>query len=130
MTSQADVQHGQPQAGTMLGQAAIAVDGEFSLADSAEELSLHMAEKTEDKHHAERKVRGDAPLQTISTEAILAYMAQTHDADGQAKLTELARHLLSGKGDPPVTDGVNLMYLSSDPNASVRGLWNNLDIAP
>ncbi|MGY6268539.1 type III secretion system gatekeeper subunit SctW [Achromobacter denitrificans] len=100
MASQADVQHGQPQAGTMLGQAAITVDGEFSLADSAEELSLHMAEKTEDKHHAERKVRGDAPLQTISTEAILAYLAETHDADAQEKLIELARHLLSGKADP------------------------------
>ncbi|QVQ24869.1 type III secretion system gatekeeper subunit SctW [Achromobacter deleyi] len=99
-TSHADVQHGQQQVGTMLGQTAVAVAGEFSLADSAEELSLHMAEKTEDKHHAERKMRGDAPLQMLSTEAILAYLAGTHDADAQEKLVELARFLLSGKGDP------------------------------
>jgi len=99
-TSHADVQHGQQQVGTMLGQATVAVAGEFSLADSAEELSLHMAEKTEDKHHSERKMRGDAPLQTLSTEAILAYLAGTHDADAQEKLVELARFLLGGKGDP------------------------------
>ncbi|SEJ51239.1 type III secretion system gatekeeper subunit SctW [Achromobacter sp. NFACC18-2] len=84
----------------MLGQTAVAVAGEFSLADSAEELSLHMAEKTEDKHHSERKMRGEAPLQLMSTEAILAYMAETHDADAQEKLIELARSLLDGKGDP------------------------------
>jgi len=99
-TSHADVSHGQQQVGTMLGQAAVAVDGEFSLADSAEELSLHMAEKTEDKHHSERKMRGEAPLQLMSAEAILAYMAETHDADAQEKLVELARFLLGGKGDP------------------------------
>jgi type III secretion protein W len=99
-TSHADIQHGQQQVGTMLGQAAVAVDGEVSLADSAEELSLHMAEKTEDKHHAERKIGRDAPLQLLSAEAIVAYLAESHDADAQEKLIELARHLLAGRADP------------------------------
>ncbi|MFY2609664.1 type III secretion system gatekeeper subunit SctW [Achromobacter ruhlandii] len=99
-TSHADIQHGQQQVGTMLGQAAVAVDGEVSLADSAEELSLHMAEKTEDKHHAERKIGRDAPLQLLSAEAIVAYLAESHDADAQEKLIELARHLLAGGADP------------------------------
>ncbi|CAB3905437.1 type III secretion system gatekeeper subunit SctW [Achromobacter dolens] len=99
-TSHADIQHGQQQVGTMLGQAATAVDGEVSLADSAEELSLHMAEKTEDKHHAERKIGRDAPLQMLSAEAIVAYLAESHDADAQEKLIELARHLLAGQADP------------------------------
>ena len=99
-TSQAAPQNGQQQVGTMLGQAATAVDGEVSLADSAEELSLHMAEKTEDKHHAERKIGRDAPLQMLSAEAIVAYLAESHDADAQEKLIELARHLLAGQADP------------------------------
>ncbi|WP_063569699.1 type III secretion system gatekeeper subunit SctW [Achromobacter ruhlandii] len=99
-TSHADIQHGQQQVGTMLGQAAVAVDGEVSLADSAEELSLHMAEKTEDKHHAERKIGRDAPLQLLSAEAIVAYLAESHDADAQEKLIELARHLQAGGADP------------------------------
>lgn len=99
-TSHADIQHGQQQVGTMLGQAAMAVDGEISLADSAEELSLHMAEKTEDKHHAERKIGHDAPLQLLGAEAIVAYLAESHDADAQEKLIELARHLLAGHADP------------------------------
>lgn len=99
-TSHADLQNGQQQVGTMLGQAAMTVDGEISLADSAEELSLHMAEKTEDKHHAERKIGRDAPLQLLSAEAIVAYLAESHDADAQEKLIELARHLLAGGADP------------------------------
>ncbi|WP_241074284.1 type III secretion system gatekeeper subunit SctW [Achromobacter insuavis] len=99
-TSHADRQNGQQQVGTMLGQAAMTVDGEISLADSAEELSLHMAEKTEDKHHAERKIGRDAPLQLLSAEAIVAYLAESHDADAQEKLIELARHLLAGGADP------------------------------
>ncbi|CAB3666175.1 MAG: type III secretion system gatekeeper subunit SctW [Achromobacter pulmonis] len=99
-TSHADSQHGQQQVGTMLGQAAMAVEGEVSLADAAEELSLHMAEKTEDKHHAERKIGREAPLQLLSTEAIVAYLAESHDADAQEKLIELARHLLAGRADP------------------------------
>ena len=99
-TSQAAPQNGQQQVGTMLGQTATAVDGEVSLADSAEELSLHMAEKTEDKHHAERKIGRDAPLQMLSAEAIVAYLAESHDADAQEKLIELARHLLAGQADP------------------------------
>lgn len=99
-TSHADIQHGQQQVGTMLGQAVVTVEGEISLADSAEELSLHMAEKTEDKHHAERRIGRDSTQQLLGAEAIMAYLAESHDADAQEKLVELARHLLTGQADP------------------------------
>ena len=90
----------EQQVGMVAGEAAVLADGEFSLADSAEEITLHMADRAEAKHHAERKVRGEAPLAVIASEAILAYMAQTHDGDAQAKLAELTRHLLLGQADP------------------------------
>ncbi len=98
-TQQTDKNSGPP-VGNMLGQATVEVEGTVSLADSAEEISLHMAEKTEQKHHAERKVRNDAPLALLTAESILAYMAQTRDGDAQEKLNELTRQLLSRQADP------------------------------
>lgn len=91
---------GEPQVGTMLGQATVQVEGAVSLADSAEEISLHMAEKTEQKHHAERHVRKDAPLALLSAESILAYMAQSHDGEAQEKLNEFTRQILSRQASP------------------------------
>ena len=90
----------QSQIGTLLGEAAVLVDGEFSLADGAEELSLHMAEKTEDKHHAERKVRADRPMELMQPAAILEALDQNHDPDAQEKLHELCKKLLSGQASP------------------------------
>lgn len=83
----------------MAGSGSIVTDGEFSLVDSAEEITLHMAHKVEDKLHAERKVRGERPLIEISTEDILDYLAQSHEDDAQAKLEELASHILSGRAE-------------------------------
>ncbi|QEI09504.1 YopN family type III secretion system gatekeeper subunit [Pigmentiphaga aceris] len=88
------------QAGLALGEAVVHVEGEFSLADSAEELSLHMAEKTEEKTHAERTVKSDRPLQVLDAAEIEDLLDETHDADAQAKLSELTKHLLEGKGNP------------------------------
>jgi type III secretion protein W len=99
-SSHAGIQYGQQQAGTMLGQAAVLAPGEVSLADAAEEMGLHMASKAEDKHHAQRKVRRDSPLQQLGTEAVLAYLADAHDAEGQQTLDALAQQLLPGGVDP------------------------------
>ncbi len=84
------------QAGTLLGDAAVHVDGEFSLTDAAEELSLHMAEKTEEKTHAERKVKAERPMQVMDTAEIEELLDETHDVEAQAKLDQLGRALLSG----------------------------------
>jgi type III secretion protein W len=88
------------QAGMAMGETAVRVSGEFSLADSAEELSLHMAEKTESKTHAERTVKADRPVQVMDMDQIEELLDQTHDADANAKLGELTKKLLDGKGNP------------------------------
>lgn len=84
----------------MLGEKAITVPGGVSLANAAEELSLHMAEKAEDKHHAERKIKGERPAELLRTDEIVELLEQTHDPDAQEKLTELVKHLLSGQASP------------------------------
>ena len=99
-TPHAGADGSQARTGTMLGEKAVALPGEVSLTDAAEELSLHMAEKTEDKHHAERKVKAERPLELMEAGEIVDLIDETHDADGQAKLIELAKHLLSGQGSP------------------------------
>lgn len=73
--------------------------GEFSLTDSAEEITLHMAHRVEDKLHSERKIRGERPLINIEIETLLSYLDQAREDDAQARLEELASHILSGKGD-------------------------------
>ena len=88
------------QKGMALGETVVQVQGEFSLADSAEELSLHMSEKTESKTHAERTVKADRPTQVMDMDQIEELLDETHDADAQAKLGELTKHLLEGKGNP------------------------------
>jgi len=89
------------QQGTMLGERAVRLqEGEVSLADSAEELSLHMAEKTEDKHHAERKVKSEKPLESMLPEEVVEFFDDAHEVDAQAKLEELAEKLLKQGGSP------------------------------
>lgn len=86
--------------GTSPGHCSVIPQGEFSLAESAEEVSLHMAHKIEDKLHAERKVRGETPVAEITIDSILAHIAQTHEEDAQAKLEQFAARILSGELDP------------------------------
>ena len=92
---------GQPQTGTLLGEKAVDISGEISsLGDAAEEISLHMAEKSEDKHHAERKVKSERPPQLLQPAEIVEMLEQARDPDAQAKLDALAQKLLSGTGSP------------------------------
>ena len=89
------------QQGSMLGERAVRLqDGEVSLTDSAEELSLHMAEKTEEKHHAERKVKSEKAFETLHADEIVEFLEDSHDVDVQAKLHELADKLLKQGGSP------------------------------
>lgn len=103
--------------GTAPGHRSVIPQGEFSLAESAEEISLHMAHRIEDKLHAERKVRGETPVAEITTESIVAYLAHTREADIQARLDALVAQILSGKVDPREAVGVfsasvSLQYLA------------------
>ncbi|MBJ7263407.1 MAG: type III secretion system gatekeeper subunit SctW [Burkholderiaceae bacterium] len=94
-------QRGRPQTGIMMGQEAVVVSAEVSsLTDAAEELSLHMAEKTEQKHHSERKVKSDRPVELMEVDDILESMQNSQDGDAQAKLDTLIGKLMSGQGSP------------------------------
>ncbi|MFC4297773.1 type III secretion system gatekeeper subunit SctW [Castellaniella hirudinis] len=98
---QAGFNTGQPRTGTLLGEHAVLLEGEVSsLGDAAEEISLHMAEKTEDKHHAERKVKPERPMELMRLEEVLEMLQQTQDPNAQAKLEALTAKLLSGRGSP------------------------------
>ena len=98
---QARFDSGQARTGTLLGEQAVLLDGEVSsLGDAAEEISLHMAEKVENKHHAQRKIKSERPMELMRLEEILEMLQQTKDPDAQAKLEELAASLLAGKGGP------------------------------
>lgn len=98
---QAGFDPGQARAGTLLGEQAVLLDGEISpLGDAAEELSLHMAEKTENKHHAERKIKAERPLELLRPEEILEMLQQARDPNAQVKLEELVTKLLSDGGSP------------------------------
>lgn len=89
------------QQGSMLGERAVRMQaGEISLTDSAEELSLHMAEKTEEKHHAERKVKSEKALETLDAGEIVEFFDDAHDVDAQDKLRELTDKLLKEGGSP------------------------------
>ncbi|WP_160355869.1 TyeA family type III secretion system gatekeeper subunit [Bordetella sp. 02P26C-1] len=70
------------------------------MTDSAEEITLHMAHRIEDKLHSERKVRGEKQTIGIEIETLLSYMDQAREDDAQARLEELASRILSGNVDP------------------------------
>ncbi|WP_415787911.1 type III secretion system gatekeeper subunit SctW [Bordetella tumulicola] len=89
-----------PDSGLLSGHSTHVSHGEFSLMESAEEITFHMAHKIEDKLHSERKIRGETPVDEITTESILAHMAQAYEADAQAKLNEIAAGILAGRTDP------------------------------
>ncbi|MHC3910169.1 hypothetical protein ACMZ4X_03415 [Achromobacter marplatensis] len=92
----------QPQTGpSALGTAAAPdMDGAFSLADAAEELSLHMAHKVEEKRHSERKFGADKPLRIMQNAEIIDARHHYHEPDIQTRLVELTRNLLGGREGP------------------------------
>ena len=98
---QAGFDAGTSRSGTLLGQTVVQMSHEISsLGDAAEEISLHMAEKTENKHHAERKVKAERPMELMQAAEILEMLQQTQDPNAQAKLESLVAKLLSGQGSP------------------------------
>lgn len=85
----------------IFGQAASAdMDGAFSLSDSAEEVSLHMAHKVEEKKHTDRKFGTENPRRVMQNSEIMDSVHQYHDPDVNARLIELTRNLLAGRDGP------------------------------
>lgn len=98
---QADTAPDQARTGTLMGQEAVLVSSECdTLGDAAEELTLHMAETVEEKHHSERKVTPQRASELMSPAEIVDMLEQTHDGDAQAKLQKMVEKLLSGQGSP------------------------------
>ena len=99
LSQHSNLDSGQARTGTLLGNTVTHLEGEISsLGDAAEEISLHMAEKTESKHHAERKVKSERPTELMQAAEILEMLQQTQDPNAQAKLEALVTKLLSGNG--------------------------------
>lgn len=71
------------------------------LSDAAEEISMHHSEKAESKHSSQRKKEAALTQEMMSVEAILAYMEETEQQDGQEQLAQLARRVLSRQGAAP-----------------------------
>lgn len=91
---------GQPAVGYFSGQQ-IQVDEVHSmLADAAEEISMYHAEKAESRHTGERKKAPYRALETMSAEAVVAYMDATRAAADPEQLVLLAKRLLAARGDP------------------------------
>lgn len=87
---------------TLIGHNGVIPQGEFSLAESAEEITLHMAHRIEDKLHSERKIRGEHRATEISLESIVAHLDKAWDDDAQSRLEELVAQILAGQADPRV----------------------------
>lgn len=86
--------------GSLFGHSTHVSHGEFSLMESAEEITFHMAHKIEDKLHSERRIRGENQVEKFAIESILAHMAYAHEPNAQAKLNEFATRILTGRTDP------------------------------
>lgn len=98
-----DLPPGQAYTGTNDSSAhtsGAAAGGLSSLTDMAEEISLHMAHKTEEKHHAERKVKADRPGTLVSAQAIIEFFEQSRNDESQEKLQAFAKKLLGSYGAP------------------------------
>lgn len=103
--------------GWLQGQRIAPAPTGISLADAAEELSLHMAQAAEEKHHSERKVTAERPMLWLDAAQLAELFSHTHDPDAQAKLEALTAELLRGRGAPmqlaaQAFTGVTQQYLA------------------
>ncbi len=87
-------------AGTAGPAPAMDDNGQFSLASGAEEITLHMQHKVEERHHSERKVGAEKNPRRVSDAEIIDLNQHAHEPDTHARLMELTRHLLSGREGP------------------------------
>lgn len=88
------------QTGTYRGEQATVKDASSVLTDAAEEMSLHTAEKVEQKHFSERKIKGESSAQLMRAEQITAYLEASKQFDDPEKLAQTAKRMLSGQESP------------------------------
>lgn len=86
--------------GQLGGQQVQVDDAQSILADAAEEISLHNAEKAETKHTAERKKEGVTPMGVMNLEEIESFMDAAQAFEDPEQLVQLAKRMLSAQGDP------------------------------
>lgn len=103
--------------GWLQGQRIAPAPTGISLTDAAEELSLHMAQAAEEKHHSERKVTAERPMLWLDAAQLAELFSHAHDPDAQAKLEALTAELLRGRGAPmqlaaQAFPGVTQQYLA------------------
>ena len=92
--------HERSQTGTWRGERATVKDAASSLADAAEEISLHNSEKVESKRFGERKCEGEKTTQIQAIEDIRAYLDACQAYDDPQKLAHLAKRMLEHGSDP------------------------------
>ncbi|MET1114138.1 MAG: type III secretion system gatekeeper subunit SctW [Comamonas sp.] len=90
----------QSAVGQFAGQQVRLDDVDSMLANAAEEISMHHAEKAESKHSSERKKEAHEPMEVMDAEAIMAYMDAAQGFEDAEQLVQLAKRMLSGQGDP------------------------------
>lgn len=100
MSQQGTQQSGHKATGQLGGQQVQVDDAQSILADAAEEISLHNAEKAETKHTAERKKEGVRAQDVMNMEEIESFMDAAQAFEDPEQLVQLAKRMLSAQGDP------------------------------
>ena len=89
-----------PQTGNLRGETVKVKDAGDILADSAEEISVHMSQKNELKKHDELSLESDKPEFILLIEEINAYLDMVGAFSDPQKLAELTKRMQSGEESP------------------------------
>ena len=89
-----------PQTGSLRGETVKVKDAGDILADSAEEISVHMSQKNELKKHDELSLESDKPEFILLIEEINAYLDMVGAFSDPQKLAELTKRMQSGEESP------------------------------
>lgn len=96
--------HGQAQTqartGSFQGELATVKDAASTLADAAEEISLHNSEKAEQKRFGERQCKAEQSFAVLQAQEIMAYLEAAQTYDDPQKLAALAKRMQSGQENP------------------------------
>ena len=86
--------------GRLNGEQVSVKDTASVLADAAEEISLHHAEKVESKTFEEREVADEKPIDVMKAEEIMAYLASANSSGSTEELVLLAKRMQSNQENP------------------------------
>jgi type III secretion protein W len=91
---------GQARTGTFKGEQVLMKDVQSTLADAAEEISMHHSEKAERKNFSDRKVTTGTQQQLMQIQEINEYLEKAKQFQDPKALKDLAKQLQSGEGNP------------------------------